>query len=68
MSYDSIELTLSRVGEQLPDRLSPSFKPRRADVAGRCPTPKAIKRDCDEPALRDGVDNPTHSSRPPNQR
>jgi hypothetical protein len=65
MSYDSIELTLSSLGEQLPDRPSPSFESLRADFAGRCPKPEAIKRDCDEPALRDVLNDPTHSSRPP---
>jgi hypothetical protein len=63
MSYDSIELTLSSLGEQLPDRPSPSFQSRRADFAGRFPT--AIKLNCDGPALRDALNDPTHSSRPP---
>jgi hypothetical protein len=68
MSYDSIELTLNWVGEQLPDHLSPSFEPRRVDVAGRCATHKSMKLHGDETAFLDGADKPTHSSRPPNQR
>ena len=42
---------------------SPSFQSRRADFAGRFPT--AIKLNCDDPALRDALNDPPHISRPP---
>jgi len=39
MSYDLIESTLIRLGEQIPKRLSVSFQPHEADLpARRCET------------------------------